>query len=174
VFASASRRLVAYAIDAALVTTILFIAFIGFGAIVGPVVELRGIDSNWGVSVDIGRTMIALLVSAGISSAYFFLSWALRLATPGQQLLGLRVSRATGEGALTPGQALRRWTLLMGPLYLSAAVGTPIPDLRAPIAIAITIWYAILLSTTVLSPTRRGLHDHWSGSAVLRIGGAGS
>jgi uncharacterized RDD family membrane protein YckC len=165
---------VAYAIDAALVTTILFIAFIGFGAIVGPAVELRASDSNWDIAVDIGRTMIALLVSAGISSAYFFVSWALRLATPGQQLLGLRVNGATGEGGLTPGQALRRWALLMGPLYVSAALGTPIPDLRAPIAIAVVIWYVILFATTVLNPTRRGLHDHWSGSAVLRIGGARS
>jgi len=168
VFASASRRLAAYLVDAVLLTAILFIAFIGFGALVGPPIELRADAGDWLAAIDVGRAELAALMSAVISMAYFVGSWVLLPATPGQRLLGLRVRRSPDSGRLSAGQATLRWALLLGPLYVSEIAGAPVPELRAPLFLLAAFWYAVLWITTVWSPSRRGLHDRWSGSAVLK------
>ncbi len=166
-FASASRRILAYVIDAVLLTAILYVAFIAFGMAVGPPVEITTSGGRFDLELDVGRAELAALVSAAISMAYFAGSWVLLPATPGQRLLGLYVSRARDARPLSTGQAVLRWALLIGPLYLSELAGPLAPELRAPLFLLAILWYAILLATTVLSPSRQGLHDRWSGSAVL-------
>jgi len=166
-FASASRRVAAYVIDAVLLTAILYGAFIVFGAVVGPPIEFHADITDFKVVLDVGRAQLAALMSAVISLAYFAGSWVLLPATPGQRLLGLRTSRAADARPLSAGQATLRWVLLLGPLYLSEVFGYPYPEMRAPLFLLVVLWYVVLFASTLLSPTRQGLHDRWSGSAVL-------
>ena len=106
-FASASRRVAAYVVDAVLLTAILYAAFIVFGAVVGPPIEFQTGTTDFKVVIDVGRAQLASLVSAVISIGYFAGSWMLLPATPGQRLMGLRTRRAEDARPLSAGQAAR-------------------------------------------------------------------
>ena len=168
VHAGAAARVLAYVVDALLLTAFLFVVSMALGAFFGPVVGFRPATGSTGsrVAVDQSRMILAAIGSAAISAAYFIMSWTAQPATPGQRLLGIRVGRAADLRRLTLGQASIRWLLLMGPLNLGALGAALVPGLRAPVTLATLAWTLVLLATTVLSPSRRGLHDRFAGSVV--------
>jgi len=110
-------------------------------------------------------------------------------ATPGQMVLGLfTLSRRHGR-ALGPSAAFVRWLTLfaplailtIGPLVVSvvsqfiASSGQTPPD---PLDVASTItqlapvaWFVVLIASMLLDESGRGLHDHLSGSVVVRRDG---
>lgn len=168
VYARVSARLLAFAADAVLLTALLFTASLVSAATLGPVVRfLPATGTERYVLVDQERLIVAAIVSAVLSAAYFIVSWTALPMTPGQRLIGVRVGRAADLRRLTLGQAASRWLLLMGPLSLGALVATLLPGLRAPVDLATLAWWLILLLTTVRSPTKQGLHDRRAGSVVI-------
>ena len=173
--AGVTGRLAALAVDALLLTTLLFAVSIALSAVVGPPVRIEHAAgaSPHRLIPDPRRVTLAALVNGLIGAAYFVGFWAVGSGqeprgTPGQLLVGLRVGQADDERRLRIGQALGRWTLLMGPLAARALVAPALPMLRAPLAIASLAWYVVLLVSTVRSDTGRGFLDRLTGSAVIR------
>ena len=173
-------RLTALAVDALLLTTLLFVVSIALSATVGSPVRVEPVPGAGGHRLvpDSHRIMAAGLLNGLLGAVYFVGFWAVGAgreprATPGQLLLGIRVGRASDVHRLTLGQAAARWALLMGPLIASALVAPVLPMLRAPLGLVSLAWYLVLLVSTVRSGTGRGLHDRLTGSTVIPRAGAG-
>lgn len=169
-----AARVVAFAVDAVLLTAGLFAAAAAIGAILGPSVAVRpaGAGGGPGLLVDPHRILLAGIIDVGLGAAYFVASWGVGArerprGTPGQRLLGILVGRAATGDRLSLGQACARWALLMGPLSLGVVVPAGMPMLRGPLILATLAWCFVLLLTTACSRTKRGLHDRWAASAVM-------
>jgi uncharacterized RDD family membrane protein YckC len=170
-YAGLLGRLLAYLVDALLLTGILFAACLVFRAAFGPALHFESVPGLLGspVKVDRIRWIAVAVLSAALNGAYFIGSWTARRATPGQRLLGIRVGRAADRCPLGIGPAAARWLLLMGPLSLGAVLASLRPGLRASYAVAVPVWYGVLLLTTAWSRTRQGLHDRSAGSVVTPV-----
>lgn len=168
-YASVSSRLLAFLVDAVLLTALLYIGSLALSAFRGPVVGFQPMPETGGsrVSVDQGRALADAVVNAALSALYFIAAWAAASATPGQRLLGIGVRRVDGR-SLTIGQAFIRWVVLMGPISLGAVIISARPGMRAPLDVASLVWYLLILVTAARSSTRQGLHDRLSGSIVTR------
>lgn len=119
-----------------------------------------GFDYNY--PVVLLDTMLGLIVSA----LYFAGSWRVMRATPGQLAFRLRVCAVKG-GRLTPSQALRRWLALGVPL-IPVILLIPAVWLNN-VAVGLGILWAIELAVTAANHRlRRGLHDRYAGSLVVR------
>jgi uncharacterized RDD family membrane protein YckC len=134
----------------------------------GPAVELDGGAEGVGdaVQTDRGVAVVDALIVAALGALYFAGSWRRSGRTPGQRVLGLQVASADGA-PLTTGQALVRWLLVAAPFSAAAVLATASSALDGPVLPAlVAAWYLLLLVTTVLSPTSRGVHDRIAGTAV--------
>jgi uncharacterized RDD family membrane protein YckC len=161
-YADASGRLVAYVIDALVVSVIIFAAAIALSVLVGPAVSFQTTI----VTVDRGRAILQGVVATAINFFYFVFLWRKFRATLGQRLLKLEVVSVSG-GAAGIGQAVTRWILLSGPLVLVAWPAV-LGQNALWIDLAVLAWYPVLLFTTALSPTKRGLHDWAARTIVIR------
>jgi uncharacterized RDD family membrane protein YckC len=168
-------RLLAYGVDALLLTVLLFGACIGFRAVFGPALRFQSVPGilGSGIQVDRARLIAVAALSVALNAAYFIGSWVARRATPGQRLLGIRVGRIADRRPLGVVPAAARWLLLMGPLSLGAVMASLKPGLRASYDVAVPVWYGVLLLTTAWSRTRQGLHDRSAGSVVTPAAEAG-
>jgi len=169
-----AARVVAFAVDAVLLTAGLFTVAAAFAAILGPAVTVRPAGAGEGPSLLVhpNRVLLAGVVDVALGAAYFVGSWGVGArerpqGTPGQRLLGIRVGRAATGDRLSLGQASARWVVLMGPLSLGAVVPAGMPMLRGPVTLAMLAWFFVLFLTTACSRTKRGLHDRWAASAVI-------
>ena len=61
-----------------------------------------------------------------------------------------------------------RWALLGAPLGLASALTVSLPLLFLAILVVSFAWFAVLVVTTLLSRTGRGLHDRLAGTTVVR------
>lgn len=155
-------------------------AYLLDGFVIAPlyyvVLALVGIDFN---SIGVGRLpdrnlyVVASLLGLAVQGAYFILFWSGgRRATPGQRVFGIQVANAFDGQPLTTGQAFGRWAA-MGSWITVPFV---LPFMAAAIAsgIAATVWTVLLLLSTIVSPTKQGLHDRFARSALVRPAGAGN
>lgn len=166
-YASTPRRMLAYLLDAVVLSVLLYLVTSLLGVLRGPVVRFQpetGI-SGGGASINQGLVVVTAGVNAVVSALYFIGSWALWSATPGQRALKIVVGPA-GAGELTSGQAAARWLLLVGPLSLGAVAASALPGLRVAAGLATLLWAVVLLVSTMRSPTRQGLHDRVADSVV--------
>lgn len=104
--------------------------------------QLRGLSS--------GRMLVAFVL---VVALYEVLPVALRGATLGKAMLGLRVVRLRDWEQPTVFDAVLRALVLYGPLAI------PVVGLAV---------LAVIVAPVVLWPTRRGLHDLVAGTAVVR------
>ncbi|MDQ3554031.1 MAG: RDD family protein [Chloroflexota bacterium] len=182
-------RAAAFALDAVLLTVVTdytfraVYTFIFSGILPEP--EALGAEPRFAYLV----LAIALLtVVAGQAVVYSYLVRVFR-ATPGQMAFGLfTVSHRDGSAVSRPA-AFVRWLLLFAPLpvltigptvvaFISqvlAFVGRPPADSFAPVStlaqLAPAAWFVVLIVSVFLDERGRGLHDHLSGSVVVRRDG---
>jgi uncharacterized RDD family membrane protein YckC len=168
VHASVPARVLAFVLDAVLLSALLFVGSLALRALLGPVVAFQQSGSAGArLSVDQGRLIAVAVTNAVLSALYFAGSWIAASATPGQRLLGVRVESARESVRSMLGHAVRRWLLLMGPLSLGALAAIGAPVLGPFLTLALPAWYLVLLATTLRSPARQGLHDRWAGTVVV-------
>ena len=141
--------------------------------IVSPLVGLDYTTIGYGDFPDRNVFVIATLIGFLVNAVYLVWFWSGgRRATPGQRVFGIQVANAFDGQPLTIGQAIRRY------LGLGHWVGLPIllPYLSAAIfgVVAMALWYLVLLVSTIVSPTKQGIHDWFGRSAVVRPARAGT
>jgi uncharacterized RDD family membrane protein YckC len=105
---------------------------------------------------------IILLLTIGLWFAYEVPATANSGQTLGKRIMGIRVIRIVDDGALSFGQSIRRWLILMLPSpAVSAVCGLPLQ-------------LADLLWCTWDKPARQCLHDKAVTSIVVRAGAVSS
>lgn len=177
VVAGVGARLVAYWIDAliaGLIPGILALVTIDWVAIMRTAAEQAVATAPRSSQVVLPLTLETVLVtviSVGISYLYFVGMWT----GPGQATLGMRGLRmrvvdASEGGTLSVLAASKRWVALGAPLGLLGLVG-PLTSLASLASLGLSM---ALLVTTATDARRRGLHDKWAGSAVIRSASSGS
>jgi uncharacterized RDD family membrane protein YckC len=167
-YATVPDRLVALLLDLVVLTVLAFLAALVVSIVLGPAVDIDAGAESVGdaVQTDRGVAVVDALIVAALGALYFAGSWRRSGRTPGQRVLGLDVSTATGARPAT-GQAVVRWLLVAAPFSLAAILAAASAALDGPVLPVLTaVWYLLLLVTTVLSPTGRGLHDRIAGTAV--------
>jgi uncharacterized RDD family membrane protein YckC len=162
VFAGTAPRLVAFIID-----------WILIGVISGFIASAVGLRSPTPVTLPNGgidfwvtfSSPQATILTAALGGLYFVLSWSGgRRATIGQRIFGIQVGNAFDGAPLTLEQAIRRW-LGLGE-FLSLFVFAP--SLAAISGTIQFVWWIVLLFTTATSPTKQGLHDKFSNTALVQ------
>lgn len=157
--------MVAFIIDAVIVSVAIFVVVIAFSLLLGPAVSFQAAL----VTVDRGRAMLDAAAASAINFLYFVGLWTTFRATLGQRLLKFEVVSASGGEKAALGQSVTRWLLLGGPAVVAgvaAALGQGLGSVW--IDFVVMAWYLALLVTTALSPTKRGLHDRASRTIVTK------
>jgi uncharacterized RDD family membrane protein YckC len=104
------------------------------------------------------------VVFTGLWFLYFVGFWTSgRRATPGMRVLGLAVVTPVDGRRISITSAVTRWFLLTVPI-----LATLLPRGSETISSLSLLWWLALLVTTAVHPARRGLHDRWSGTLVIR------
>jgi len=96
-----------------------------------------------------------LFVTALLVLAYFVLADALAGKTLGKAALGLRVTTMDGTNPSIKQALFREWFTLLG----------AIPFAGPFLAMGMWVWIAITIRSNEL---RRGVHDQWAGTRVVR------
>ncbi len=152
-YADTASRLVAYVIDVGVMLVASTLAFV----VLGPSTGLQA--------------AVFSIVLVGWSLGYFVLCWTGgRRATPGQRLFKIQVGNASDGAPLNVSQALKRW-FAMGDVLLLVGL---IPGLANGATTLVLIWEVVLMVTVVRHPSKRGIHDLFARSAVVRPIAAGS
>jgi len=155
VYADTVTRIIAYIIDAILLTVLTYIVGL---ILVGLLTAVGGV-----LGLLIGFIIFAVIVLVG-SAVYFVYTWMNMRASPGQRVLGLETVNAADGSTLTQPQAVRRWGWLYGIFALATVgqivlTGSSLGLLSTLLSLA-TLGYAIYLVYTVTqSPKRQGYHD---------------
>ena len=166
-FGDASSRLVAYVIDAVLLSVVVFAAAALVSVAIGPLVRFGSGEAT----LDEGVAIVDALVATVLGALFFAGSWARFGASPGQRLLGMRVVDEAEGSPIGARRALLRWApigLPLGAAALLTAVLSGPGD--AAVDLALLAWYVALLATTARSATKQGLHDRLARTVVVRTG----
>jgi uncharacterized RDD family membrane protein YckC len=168
--ASFMRRLVAFLLDGVVLLVAGFAVLTFTTVFIGPTVLLEPESAASPVSeVRAWRVVLNAVLLAALSGVYFVISWSRSGRTPGQRLFRLAVRGAPPAVRISPRRAVLRWSLLGAPLGLAAALTVSVPLLFLGVLVVSFIWFAVLVVTTLLSRTGRGLHDRLAGTTVVRI-----
>jgi uncharacterized RDD family membrane protein YckC len=179
VYAEASRRAAAFAVDLSLAALVV--------AIVSRVAAspLSGQGFRWGMDEPwlLGLLLLVSLLSA-LPTAYYAHLWRTGRQTPGHRMFNIEVVRRTVGGPPSALASLARWILLYAPLGLWAFPGVlwvafdPGPFLMliefspwvSVVGMGVPVaWYVLLGSSVLLDRRRgRGLHDRIGGTVVVR------
>lgn len=163
VFADTPSRVAAYVVDSFLLSALVSIppALLGFydysytgGAYPEPISRASFV----------GLTIFSFAMSA----AYFLWFWTGgRRATPGQRVFGIQLGNAFDGRPLTMTQAIERWlaTLLILLPFLALAIAS---------YAVFAVWWVVLVISIIISPTKQGIHDRFSRSALVRPAGQGN
>ena len=159
VFASTPRRFVAYLIDGLI------------AGVAAYLFSLLVIDVTGSRADSLIATWSTTIASLAFSFVYFVWGWRTRArATPGMRLLKLQVGNAADGRTLGTGQAIRRWFALGEALSLLYVI----PELSLVASVVVFVYGLILLITTIVSPTKQGLHDRFARTMVVQPAGLGS
>jgi uncharacterized RDD family membrane protein YckC len=161
-------RLVAYALDALLLVVLIYVVALMLRAVIGPTIRFTDADGVPRLLVDRLHVVINAVAATLVAGAWFVGSWLRFGGTPGQRVLGMRVVRVDGGGALGPGQAVGRWLLLGTPLGLISTLLGPPSTLSFILVVAIAFWFALLYVSTARGRRKRGIHDRITGTVVVR------
>jgi uncharacterized RDD family membrane protein YckC len=167
--ASFVRRLVAFLLDGVVLLLAGFALLTLTAVVIGPTVLLELESAASPVSeVRTWRVVLNAVVLAALSGVYFVISWSRFGQTPGQRLFRLAVRGASPAAGITPRRAVLRWSLLGAPLGLASALTVSMPLLFLAVLVVSFAWFGVLLVTTLVSRTGRGLHDRLAGTTVIR------
>jgi len=168
VYAGAIPRAIAFVVDYILILVVATIASLPFAEPVTPVVtEGGGYDFGAGFASSGISAVIIVLIEA----AYFILLWASAgRATLGMRLLKLQVGTAADGNRIPVATAARRWIAFGSWVSILGFI----PGVRPLTSLVVFVWQVILLVTTATHPQKRGLHDRFAGTAMVRPANAGS
>lgn len=167
VYADAPNRLVAFLLDAVLLSALVFVCAAVLSAVVGPAVEID-LGAEERVTLDTSLLAVDGFVATAVSALFFLGGWLLFAGTPGQRLLGLRVVGRDGR-RLRLGQAAVRWLLVGAPPALAGLVMLALGGTADSLVyLAVWVWYLALFVSLARSPMKRGLHDRAAGSVVVK------
>jgi uncharacterized RDD family membrane protein YckC len=164
VYADLVTRIIAYIIDAIVLTVITWVVGI---ILVGLLTAIGGV-----LGLLVGFIVFAVVVLVG-SAVYFVYTWMNMRASPGQRVLGLETVNAADGSTLTQPQAVRRWGWLYGIFALATVAqivltGSSLSLLSTLLSLA-TLGYTIyLLYSASQSPKRQGYHDVQAGTVVVK------
>jgi hypothetical protein len=120
-------------------------------------------------TVDQGLAVANALLSVVLGGVYFVGSYLLLRASPGHLLLVMSLRPLDSAGRLSLAAAVVRWLLLAAPFGLASLVMTVVggvADLVA--AVAVSVWYVVLLVTTARHPAKQGLHDRVARTIMVK------
>ncbi len=169
VYADLTTRIVAFVIDAILLSILAGFVIVALGAVfLGTL-----ITGNFFVALVIG--IVLAIANMVVSAIYFIWGWtnpAMR-ASLGQRVMGLQTVSAADGATLTRDVAIRRWAFLYGFVALASALqlaltGSDIAGLASLIGLASFAYTIYLLWTTSQSPKRQGFHDVQAGTVVIK------
>ena len=167
--ASFVRRLVAFLLDGVVLLVAGFALLTLTTVAIGPTVVLEPESAASPVSdVRAWRVILNAALLAALSGVYFVISWSRFGWTPGQRLFRLAVRGASPAAVISPRRAVLRWSLLGAPLGVASALTVSVPLLFLAVLVVSFAWFSVLVVTTLLSHTGRGLHDRLAGSTVIR------
>lgn len=168
VIAGIRRRLAAYFLDGLViffVITVLVASLAWIGVWVSRVPDAAHpeiLEYNYPVA------FLDMFIGLIVSGLYHGTMWTVRGATLGQNACKLRVVDAADGLPLRRRQSWQRWVALGAPLF-PVILLLPILWLNSIIAAVAVVWGLILLATATRQPMRRGLHDRYVGSVVVRL-----
>lgn len=165
VYADVLTRFIALIIDGIILAIVsVVITGILYG-IIGQPVNFN--FATGAVSFNFLPLIVGTIVGLAISAAYYVYTWTTMRASPGHKILGMQIGNFPDGRTLTQQQAIRRWAVLFAPFSV-AQIFNVIPTLGMLVGLA-TIGYAIyLLYTTATSPTKRGFHDLFANTVVVK------
>ena len=165
VYADVPNRAIAYIIDAILVGIVAAIV----GGILGGVGLSTGTFTPGTLNFEVNYVglLVAAVIGAAISAAYFVYTWTSMRGTIGMKALGMQIGNAGDGKTLTMDQATRRWLVIAAPGIL-AQVFFVLPALGTLIGLLAFGWFIYLLWTTYSSPTKQGFHDKFANTMVVK------
>ncbi len=166
-FADAPNRLIAYLIDAVVVTLLAFVAAIVLSVLFGPIVTFDATAAPY-VTVDRGLALADAVVSTAIGAVYFVVAWRRYGATVGMRALQMTISTPTGE-RVGWAQGVVRWLFIGLPLANQAFVSIYAHG-RADVVlyVALFAWDVALGISIARDPRKRGWHDRVAGTIVCK------
>ncbi len=155
------RRASSIARAVALVLDTLIVAFVAFltSGVTGAVL---GLDPVRDASL-----LVVLLYGFGtaLSGFYFAGFWSgPRQATPAMRAFGLRIGRSEDGTPLSVPAALIRWVVTGAPIGAFLVI----PGIGGLVSLVAVVVAIVLLASTLVSPTRQGLHDRAARSLVVQ------
>ena len=166
-YADASNRLVAYLLDAVILTVLVFAVSVVVSVAFGPVIEFDS-DGSTPIDVNRGLALVDAIAATLISLAYFVGAWRWLAGTPAQRALGLRLSDDHG-GALSVRRGIVRWLFIGLPAGVAAVLIAVLPGFGDLIVdLAVLVWYVVLLASIARSSTKQGWHDRRASSVVVK------
>jgi hypothetical protein len=170
-FASVPRRSLAWILDVALVTVLIFVGVAVVDEVLGPTVRIHRDAAALEdvLAADTGRVVLNALLAAALSVGYFAVPWAVLGGSPAQLALRMRVRASTDGEPLPIGRALVRWILLFPPFATVSALTAGMRVVGAFVWGAALAWYVVLLLTTARSDSNQGLHDRIARSVVCKL-----
>jgi uncharacterized RDD family membrane protein YckC len=168
-FADAPNRLMAYLLDAVVLTVLAFVAAVVLSVLFGPVVTFDLTAAPY-VTVDRGLALANALVATAIGAAYFLVGWRRFGGTAGMRLLGIRIFALDGA-AVGWGPGAVRWLFIGLPLANQAVVAV-FAHGRADVLLylLLLVWDALLGASIARDPRKRGIHDRVAGTVVVKRG----
>lgn len=170
-FADVPNRAIALLIDIVLLTLVAFVGAAVVSLVAGPAVEFQTSAETLGDAVELNRGIATLdaFVNLVLSACYFSLSWVRLRASPGQLLIGIRLTDDGHRAGVTARQAILRWIALAAPLAVASLLAVAL-SLNGVVVFGIPLaaWYGALLVTTARSPTKQGLHDRLAQTIVAK------
>jgi uncharacterized RDD family membrane protein YckC len=165
-YADLVTRIIAYIIDAVLLSVGTFIVAAVLGGIFITFGGLGGLL--------IGLVVIAALVLFG-SAFYFVYTWTTMRASPGQKILNLETVNAADGSTLTRDQAIKRWGYLYGLFSLATVAqfvlsASSLAVLSSLLSLATLVYAIYLLYSASQDPKRQGFHDKQAGTVVVKRG----
>lgn len=165
VYADVPNRAIAYIIDVILVGIVAVIV----GAVLAGIGLSTGTFATGTLNFEVNYVglIVAAIVGAAISAAYFVYTWTSMRGTVGMKVLGMQIGNAGDGKTLTMDQGIRRWLVIAAPGIL-AQVLFVIPAIGTLLGLLAFGWFIYLLWTTYSSPTKQGFHDKFANTMVVK------
>jgi uncharacterized RDD family membrane protein YckC len=165
-------RVIAFILDAIVLSIVgLLLALViggAFGGLASGAQTAGGSMDAAGGALNVGAFLVVAMAELALSFAYFAWSWVVLRGTPGMKMLGLQIGDQADGHSISWDQALVRW-LLLGIAATLATFAVYVPSLVGlVVAIIALLWLTLLLYTTVLSPTKQGLHDRTARTVLVK------
>ncbi len=176
VIAGVGARLVAYLIDAlvvSIVPTLLMLVVLDFRGMIEEVIDAaqRGATAPTTTLPVTLELALVTLIGVALNFIYFVGFWTSGgRATPGMRGLRMQVVEAVSGRRLGVAAAIRRW-IPLGSLFGLLSLIEPLQSIAGPVGLLLLV---IVFVTIVADARKQGIHDRWANSLVIRSASSGN